>query len=426
MRDSWGRFTVRGTKEVEELITSQMEIAEKRCREALDTFPVEAILLLGGYGRGEGGVEIVDGVEKPHNNFDFLVITKPMSKYRTQQLKDTSRELFDNLAQELGIGIDFATSTDRKLAYSPCLVMWYDMRFGHKVITGPDSYMERFSHFRAENIVVSDAMALLVNRGTLFVINQVMLAQNHQLDASMRRWFTKHMIKAIIGYGDALLYFLGDYNWSYQEKGRRMEKRTDVNEEFKKIYLDALDFRFAPRYAEYENKDPLRWLDETLRLCEQVHLECERIRLKDEKLVWETHLSPLLRSSLSDNLFSVRSWARKMINSLKVPRLEVDGVSLIDRIGYRAGGPRGILMAAFPAVVYSRIDESVKEKAAKFLQSSTLNKQELAECYLRWWAKAGDTNFLRGLRKMGISIDSKENSNDMHYRGCPSHVPANR
>ena len=425
MRDSWGRFTVRGTDLVERLITNQMEIAEKRCRQGLDEYPVKAVLLLGGYGRGEGGVEIIDGQERPHNNFDFLVITPPMSKSRTAGLKDTSRALFDALAAELGIGIDFAVTTDRKLAFSPCLVMWYDMRFGHKVIVGPDDYMDRFTHFTLENIVTSDALALLVNRGTLFVINQVMLSQNPVLSPENTRWFTKHMMKAIIGYGDGLLYFLGDYNWSYEEKGRRMARRDDVDPEFKKVYLDALDFRFAPRYDDYAQRDPQQWLDHVLELCEKVHLRCEKLRLKKDDLTWENHLSPFLRHSLSDNAFSVRSWARKFINSVKVPGLDVQGLSFLERIGYRAGGPRGILMASFPAVLYNNCSPEIKENAARFLQSSAATRKALTESYLRWWAKAGDTNFLRGLEKMGITISAEEVSDDLHYGGCPSHVVTN-
>jgi hypothetical protein len=426
MRKSWGRFTVRGTKKVESLITGQMETVEKRSRRALDTYPVEAVLLLGGYGRGEGGVEIVSGEEKPHNNFDFLIITTSLSKERTVELQNTARQLFDSLARELGIGIDFAISTDRKLAYSPCLVMWYDMRFGHKVIIGPDDYMARYTHFKLENILSSDALALLVNRGTLFVINQVMIEQNPVLTKDLRRVFTKHMIKAIIGYGDSLLYFLGDYNWSYEEKGRRMAKRNDINDEFKAIYLDAIDFRFAPRYSDYEDRDPEQWLADTLALCEDVHMRCERIRLNDETITWEKYLSPFLRRSLSDNFLSPRSWIRKVLNSVKVPSMASAGLSIMDRIGYRAGGPRGILLASFPAVVYPGVSKSVRQVSAQFLQAQSSETKELSEGYLRWWAKAGDSNFLRGLTKMGIEIETEEQKNDLHHRGCASHVVVHR
>lgn len=426
MRKSWGNFTVRGTGDVESLITTQMETAEKRCRRGLDGFPVEAVLLLGGYGRGEGGVEVVDGKEKPHNNFDFLVITKPLSSDRQARLQESARSLFDSLALELGIGIDFAVTSDRKLLYSPCLVMWYDMRFGHKVIVGPDNYMDRYTHFNLENVQSSDALALLVNRGTLFVINQVMLDQNRILTKDLRRAFTKHMIKAIIGYGDSLLYFLGDYNWSYEEKGRRMANRIDVPEDFREIYLDAIDFRFAPRYSDYEDRDPGEWLASTLALCEKIHLRCERIRLNDQTITWENHLSPFLRRALLDNFLSPRSWAKKILNSMKVPSIKGLEVSLVDRLGYRAGGPRGVLLATFPAVVYPEVSKLVKHKSAKFLLDEGQGMEELSESYLRWWAKAGDTNFLRGLVKMGINIDEKEKANDLYHRRCASHVVAHR
>ena len=39
---------------------------------------INSIILIGGYGRGEGGVMEIDGEPHPHNNLDFqIILNKP-------------------------------------------------------------------------------------------------------------------------------------------------------------------------------------------------------------------------------------------------------------------------------------------------------------------------------------------------------------
>ncbi|HCX72875.1 MAG TPA: hypothetical protein DHM37_04070, partial [Candidatus Cloacimonas sp.] len=59
----------------------------------------------GGYGRGEGGVLIENGVEKPHNNFDLLLIYK---KNIWQKLQ-TLHNILGEFSQKNAIGIDLGT-----------------------------------------------------------------------------------------------------------------------------------------------------------------------------------------------------------------------------------------------------------------------------------------------------------------------------
>jgi len=419
----FGRFTVRGGPQVEADITAAMVLVRERCRAAFAEFPIEAVLMLGGYGRGEGGVVTVDGRERPHNNFDFLVVTRSLGRATAFALHARARATFDTLAGECDLLIDYAVTTDRKLALSPCLVMWYDMRFGHKVILGPADYMARFTHFTAENVLPADVTALLVNRGTLFAINRLLLRQKPMTDRADRRLFVKHMMKALIGYGDALLYFLGDYHWSYVEKGRRMHQRTDVPADVKAWYLEALDFRFAPRYEDFEDRDPARWLDETLAGCELVHLACERARLGLPGLEWGDYQQALYGAALHDHGGSLRGVARMVRNGLALPACPVSAFGWRERLGYRAAGPRGVLLASFPAVVYPGAARAMGVTAALLLRD---RGDDLLVPFLRWWSRAGDTNFLRGIRSMGLTLDeTKEADRDLPDRRLASPVPQN-
>ena len=76
MSSRYGRFTVRGGEAVERLLTELVAAAAARVDEAIAASEYRALVMIGGYGRGEGGVQIVDGVERPHNNLDFLLIAE--------------------------------------------------------------------------------------------------------------------------------------------------------------------------------------------------------------------------------------------------------------------------------------------------------------------------------------------------------------
>src|SRR5690606_3500364 len=118
----------------------------------------------------------------------------------------------------------------------PCLVMWFDMRFGHKVLLGDPSFARGLDRFRLSRIEPADVRNLLVNRGTLLVINDLLFDGPGGNDEAARRTALKHAMKAVIGYGDALLYFLGEYDHSYVEKQRRMRIRRDVPAAFRDLY----------------------------------------------------------------------------------------------------------------------------------------------------------------------------------------------
>ena len=118
-------------------------------------------------------------------------------------------------------------------------------------------------------------------------------------------------MKAIIGYGDALLFFLGDYDWSYAEKQRRMRARTDVADELKTLYDQALEFRFAPDYAPWLAMD-LDALMARLRVqLEPVCRLCESKRLGVANLAWRQYPQTFLRHVLLEDLTSPIAWAQE-------------------------------------------------------------------------------------------------------------------
>jgi hypothetical protein len=73
---SMTRYTARGGAEVEARIRVLIGEVGEAVTAAVEPRHLRALLLIGGYGRGEGGVEVREGVEHPHNNLDFLLVTR--------------------------------------------------------------------------------------------------------------------------------------------------------------------------------------------------------------------------------------------------------------------------------------------------------------------------------------------------------------
>jgi hypothetical protein len=82
-------YTINGSIEFEQKITSDMKAIVNRVTTVVGESDLVAIILGGGYGRGEGGVRVIDGNELLFNDYDLFVISKSISrsKLKTYQNK---------------------------------------------------------------------------------------------------------------------------------------------------------------------------------------------------------------------------------------------------------------------------------------------------------------------------------------------------
>lgn len=200
------RYTRRGGPEVEARVAAIVDEATAALRAAIPSSLHRAVLLVGGYGRGEGGVEVVDGVERPANNLDILIVASRLGALVKGPLKRLAEEALRPVAERGRIGIDVGVVARSVIERAPCRVFWYDMRFGHRTLLGDPGWAPSLDRFTAEAIQPSDARDLLVNRVTLLVINDAILELGVPAP-DIRRQVIRHGLKAVIGAGDALLFF---------------------------------------------------------------------------------------------------------------------------------------------------------------------------------------------------------------------------
>ena len=388
--ERWGRFTARGSQQVEQVIAEIVGHIAEAAQRVLDGIPFRALILFGGYGRGEGGCEIDASGGRPHNDLDFLLIT-PGPAERGNSLKAALDREIRPLGRQSGIEVELGTISERSLQRAACRVMWYELRFGHKTILGDARFVPSLRHFAVERIPPSDVRNLLVNRGSLLLINELLL-QRGGASLQDRRTVVRHGMKAIIGYGDALLFFLGQYHWSYLEKQRRMRALAGASPELRALYEEATEFRFAPRYADYVDRDLGAWNRELLEKLQPIHLACESMRLGRAMPGWRAYADTALSQIPFERAFDLRVAARKARNLVAAPALRMAS-GVMGRLGVRMAGPEGVLPIVFPLLAYSAAGSPQARQAGEVLGVAGDSRPALIRAYLDQWGRYGDPNF---------------------------------
>ncbi|NOK18544.1 hypothetical protein [Corallococcus carmarthensis] len=396
-----GRFTLKGSAELEARIARVVGDAATIIQGHVPRSTLRTLALMGGYGRGEGGVDRRDGAERPHNNLDFLLV---LERAPRAGLKAELDEALEPLRERHGLGLDLGIMTVRSLRKSPCLVMWYDARFGHKTVAGDASFLPGLTHFTRDAILPDDVRNLAVNRGTLLVINEALRDKGALDDEEARRTILRHTAKAIIGYGDALLFFLGAYDWSYAEKRRRMAGRHDVPDGFRRLYDEASAFRLEPDDTRFAPRELGPWMDEVRTRLADVHLACEAARLSVPGLKWAGYVERTLKHSLGEGGLRPGVWLRRVRNLVRFRPGASPELGLRARLGLRLGGPRGVLAAAFPFVAFDVGGTQGAGFARRVLGAASGSPADLRRAYLRCWSESGDPNFAHVARKLGLVL----------------------
>jgi hypothetical protein len=251
--------------------------------------------------------------------------------------------------------------------------------------------------------VAEDVRSLIVNRGTLLVINDA-LRDRGAPDEETRRTILRHTVKAVIGYGDALLFFRGQYHWSYAEKRRRMAEARAVPEAFRRLYEQASAFRFEPDYTGAFAGEQVDGGRAVLEQLAAVHLACEALRLAAPGLQWGGYVGPALCRPLRGGDSDGRLWLRQLRNLLRFRPVVPPELGLWERLGLRLAGPRGLLALVFPFIAYGVGTERDRALARRLLGAVGPGEGELRRAYLRRWGESGDVNFSHLARKHGLLL----------------------
>lgn len=206
---------------------------------------IEAIILYGSYGRGEGAFYEEDGESHTYNDYDLLIVVNK----HLNNINELKEKLKNNLSIKW---IDLSQTTSHGLKSFKPSIYSYDLKYGSKVIWGDKNILENIPIQSPSQITAKDIEILYFTRLYPFIGSLGQTGFSKKLAGENSRFFRYQMAKAIFAVIDSLLIRSGQYHSSYRERLKRVEKDND---NLKELGNWALSEKLTPQDIEMNTEE---------------------------------------------------------------------------------------------------------------------------------------------------------------------------
>jgi hypothetical protein len=253
-------FTIDGSRALEEHLARICAKVRDGVRKLIPGGELEALILGGGYGRGEGGVLQTEDGERPYNDLEFYVLVRGNARGNEKKYLTELHRLAHRLEVEAGVEIEFKILSQDKLERSAPSMFFYDLAAGHRSLIGNEAFWEECpQHFQPQDIPLSEAARLLMNRcsGLLFSLERL---TRPEFDAESADFVGRNQAKAQLAFGDVILAAYGQYHSSCQERSRRLEQLSagdgcPVLPEARQYHRLGVEFKLHPHRSNGKRKE---------------------------------------------------------------------------------------------------------------------------------------------------------------------------
>lgn len=328
-----------------------------------------ALVLGGGYGRGEGGVMLDGGEPEFSNDLDYFLFDPAPED---PSLQGWCREIERIESAELGIDVEIKCLKADSIGDASRSMMFADLVAGHVVVAGDAGFLERMrGGLDFSKIAVGEATRLLWNRGSGMYFSGCRMWEDEA-----KTFVIRNHAKLKLALGDAWLCIHGLYTPQCRERGERLLNLVLPDElaGLKAWHAEGVEFKFRPF------SDGLTWDElevEAASLVEAwagVYLMAEGRRMLRD---YDNFAEYLDESRLIAGTSTLRNVALALRDRLK------RGGYLRPVIDY----PRGALMRALPCLL--GLSEGGVAEAGRFLPSPAFSPEKAGsweEIYAKWWA----------------------------------------
>ena len=211
----------------------------------------EAIILTGGFGRGEGGVFWQNGQVIPVNDYDIIIVSDCEKKIDFRTVRQ-------DLAQKIGVDYVDLTVYSSNLAKYKISQLNFDIKYGSQVLQGNPLILERFPQYAAVEIPLMDGVKLLLNRIAGLLTSEFEPdITNSFTELKARYYFINQIVKALVAVGDCYLLNWSAYDVSYIRRARRFASLGELSglpNHLINLIHQAYLFKGKP---DYENLDDI-------------------------------------------------------------------------------------------------------------------------------------------------------------------------
>lgn len=209
---------------------------------------LQAILLLGGYGRGEGGVYRDGTSYRLVNDLDLMVFVRGYLSGKTRARLNQDLQALGQRLKPVASGIkqiDLVVPNTLALRFAPNLVTHYEVAHGHQVIYGVLDLREIMPRYDSRKLDPIDGAIYFYSRGSGLLLPALYFATGNLDNPEFQQNFQIEIQKACQAMGDALLLLAQQYHYSYRERLARFKR---LNAQSVLQMPEGLHDRVAPLY----------------------------------------------------------------------------------------------------------------------------------------------------------------------------------
>jgi len=278
------RFTIDGSDALEARLGEICERAAQEVRGIVPACQLEALILGGGYGRGEGGVLQTGSGDQAYNDLDFYVFLRGPHLWRRYNYGPRLHALGEHLSLAAGLDIEFKSDSLEKLRRDPISMFRHDLVAGHRVVLGQEPvFLGCEHHLEASRIPMAEATRLLFNRCSGLLLARELL-DRPTLSADEADFVSRNLAKMQLALGDAVLTTLGFYHNRVRQRAQhlarlRLSEEPPWLEEVRMQHALGVEFKLHPKRAEKAGRAQVEQLGYLSALALQLWLWLESRRL---------------------------------------------------------------------------------------------------------------------------------------------------
>lgn len=247
-----GKFTILGN-DANKQIEEQMNTISREVKNSLGK-NFYSLILIGGFGRGEGSVKLIDGKIYTFNDYDMIVITKTpvqdkilnkISLNALKKINPNSSFSFVNSDYKMNFYIDLRNMTINELKKVEPFIRYYEIKKAGLVVCGKDA-IKLIPNYEVKDIPLQDGMRYIFNRICLLIECFRTKYLTGDINQNELETLNFYISKNYLTIAEALLLLSGKFVPSYK-------KRAEIlKETYKKDFKELAEkYPTLPKKVEY-------------------------------------------------------------------------------------------------------------------------------------------------------------------------------